>query len=455
MSDFTEKIRDFINENHLRCKGERIVAAVSGGADSVCLLLVLQELSYEVVAAHCNFHLRGDESNRDERFVAALCGKLGIRLHTAHFNTNDYAREHGISIEMAAREQRYGFFRQLMQEEHCGKTAIAHHADDNVETLFINLLRGTGINGLCGIRPQNGPFVRPLLCCRRSEIITYLKERGQDYVTDSTNLVADVVRNRIRLEVMPLLESITPAATDSILTTIDNLNEARKVYDHAIQNADDNITGKKEDLITIDKDLLLSQPSPITILHHLLAPLGFNRSQLLQILQSLNHTGSQFETTSTNALPIRLTIDRQLLYIETIENEPFPPTPIDLSQSEGIISLPHGQLLTYKVKDFTPGIIRREKEFACIDLAKVDKELIIRPVKTGDSFIPFGMHGRKLVSDFLTDEKVPLPLKARQLVVETGGRIAWVAGKRLSEEFRTDKNTKRVVILEFHKSPTL
>ncbi len=447
MTDFTDKIRDFINENKLLCKGEHIVAAVSGGADSVCLLLVLQELGYEIVAAHCNFHLRGGESDRDEEFVKALCDRKGIKLHITGFDTVSYAKSHGLSIEMAARELRYGFFRQLMQEEHCDKTAIAHHADDNIETLFINLLRGTGINGLCGIKPQNGPFVRPLLCCRRNEILTYLKERGQDYMTDSTNLVADVVRNRIRLEVMPLLENITPAATDNILTTIANLNEARNVHDHAIQNVADCIIGKEEGLITIDKDRLLSQPSPITILHHLLAPLGFNRTQLQKILQSINHTGSQFETISADEIPIRLTIDRQQLYIECGNTKPFPPTPIDLKSNKGIISLPHGNQLAYQIIDYTPDAIRREKQCACLDLNKLNGNLIIRHTTNGDSFIPFGMRGRKLVSDFLTDEKVPLPLKQRQLVLEADGRIAWVIGRRVSNEFRTDSSTQRAIIL--------
>ena len=452
MTDFTDKIKDFINENKLLCKGEHIVAAVSGGADSVCLLLVLQELGYEIVAAHCNFHLRGGESDRDEEFVKALCDRKGIKLHITGFDTVSYAKSHGLSIEMAARELRYGFFRQLMQEEHCDKTAIAHHADDNIETLFINLLRGTGINGLCSIKPQNGPFVRPLLCCRRNEILTYLKERGQDYMTDSTNLVADVVRNRIRLEVMPLLENITPAATDNILTTIANLNEARNVHDHAIQNVADCIIGKEEGLITIDKDRLLSQPSPITILHHLLAPLGFNRSQLQQILQSVNHTGRQFKAISIDGLPVHLTIDRKQLYLECDDTLPFQPTVIDLSRNEGIISLPYDKQLTYKITDFTPDIIRREKQFVCLDLDKLKGNLIIRLAANGDSFIPFGMKGRKLVSDFLTDEKVPLPMKNRQLVLESHGRIAWIIGRRASDEFRTDNTTKHVIILSLQNN---
>ncbi len=452
MTDFTEKIRDFINENRLLCKEDHIVAAVSGGADSVCLLLVLHELGYDVVAAHCNFHLRGEESNHDERFVKTLCERLGIKLHTTDFDTANYAKAHGLSIEMAARELRYDYFNQLMKETGCNKTAIAHHADDNVETLFINLLRGTGINGLCGIRPKNGPFIRPLLCCRRSEITTYLKERGQDYVTDSTNLVADVVRNRIRLQVLPLLEQITPAATDSILTTLSNLNEAEKVYEHAIQNAANCITGKEDDLTTIDKDRLQKQPSPITILHHLLEPLGFNRTQLQQILQSLNHTGSQFEAISSEGVPACLTIDRQLLYIECGDTEPFPPTPIDLNSNEGTICLPHGKQITYEIIDFTPDVIRREKQFACLDLNKLNGNLIIRLAANGDSFIPFGMRGRKLVSDFLTDEKVPLPLKQRQLVLEADGRIAWVIGRRTSNEFRTDTTTRRAIILSLQNN---
>ena len=195
------KVSDFIGKHQLLSHEGLHLVALSGGPDSVALLLVLRELGYKIEAAHCNFHLRGEESDRDEEFVKSLCNKLDIPFHIIHFDTREYATLHQVSVEMAARDLRYGYFRQLCQDIGAASVCVAHHRDDAVETLLMNLLRGSGIHGLTGIRPKNGAIVRPLLCVSREEIEQYLHSIGQDYVTDSTNLVNDVMRNKIRLEV--------------------------------------------------------------------------------------------------------------------------------------------------------------------------------------------------------------------------------------------------------------
>ena len=187
--DFANKIKDYISQNNLLTDGTTVVVGLSGGADSTALLLILIRLGYRVHAVHCNFHLRGDESNRDQQFVTDLCNRLGIELEICQYDTQKYASEHGISIEMAARELRYADFERIMQK--CGACAvcIAHHRDDSVETVLLNLIRGTGI------KPRNGNIIRPLLCVSRQEIEDWLKEIGQPYVTDSTNLESDYTRN--------------------------------------------------------------------------------------------------------------------------------------------------------------------------------------------------------------------------------------------------------------------
>ena len=229
------KVKEYIKEHSMLKDGDKVVVTLSGGADSVSLLLILHALGYECHAAHCNFHLRGEESMRDERFVTSLCEHLNIPLHKTDFETETYSKEKGISIEMAARELRYDYFRKLKDEVDAKAIAVGHHRDDNIETLFLNLVRGTGIQGLCGIQPVNGDIVRPLLCVSREEILDYLATKGQTYVTDSTNLEDVYSRNKIRLNVLPELQQINQGAMENIRATINNLNEVRKIYEATIK----------------------------------------------------------------------------------------------------------------------------------------------------------------------------------------------------------------------------
>ena len=211
-----QKISDYISKHSLLSRDALHLVALSGGADSVALLRILRDLDYQIEAAHCNFHLRGAESDRDEAFVRQLCDSLGIKLHLIHFDTETYASVHQVSIEMAARELRYGYFRSLCKDIGAETVCVAHHRDDAVETFLMNLLRGSGIHGLTGIRPKNGQIVRPLLCVGRQDILDYLHSIGQDYVTDSTNLESIVLRNKLRLQVLPLLKQLNPKAVENI-----------------------------------------------------------------------------------------------------------------------------------------------------------------------------------------------------------------------------------------------
>lgn len=438
------KVKKYIHDNKLLVKSGRMLVALSGGADSVCLLLVLRELGYDPVAAHCNFHLRGEESNRDEQFVRQLCEKLGIRLHVTHFNTDTYAKERGLSIEMAAREQRYTYFKQLMAEEHCQAICVAHHWDDNIETMLINLLRGTGIKGLCGIQPKNGSIIRPLLCCCRDDIIRYLNEKGQDYMTDSTNLTTDYLRNKIRLQLIPLMQSITPSAKDTLLTTMDNLNEELKVYEWCMKHMEEEISFVGDDgILYISKDGLLRCPSPLSLLHEVLRDCGFNRSQLRQILSCVDKPGRRFYSSC-----FKLTVDRDYLVVTGVEDDEERCIELEIAGDEGDVKLPNGWTVSYRIIGKTQLEIQKDRHHAYFDLGKLGRRITIRVVEKGDWFIPFGMSGRKLVSDLLTDMKVPAWEKGRQLVLTSGVRIAWVLGRRSSAEFQVDDETEQIVEME-------
>ena len=400
---------------------------MSGGPDSVCLARILHELGYEVVAVHCNFHLRGEESMRDERFVEALCQQWEWTLYKTDFDTAQYAQEHKMSIEMTAREHRYDWFRKVMEKTRAEAIAVGHHQDDNTETLLLNLVRGTGIRGLCGMQPKHDDVIRPLLCLTREDILSYLQDIKQDYVTDHTNLEDEYARNKVRLDILPQLERINQGATKNIVSTMENLDEVMKVYQKAINDAVSQCAEEKENgEVFIHIANLKEQPSPISVLHEVLSPLGFNKGQLKQILSALNESGKVFVANGR-----RLLIDRTDIILEREKNDNLNLSSLNC------------QILPVEEVAFS-----KNPNYAYLDADKLHKELSLRTPKEGDTFAPFGMGGkRKLLSDFLTDLKLNLFEKERQPLLMDGEEIVWVVGRRSSELYRVDSQTKRVVIL--------
>ena len=421
-----QKISDFISKHSLLSHDGLHLVALSGGADSVALLRILRDLDYKIEAAHCNFHLRGAESDRDEAFVRQLCDSLGIKLHLIHFDTETYASVHQVSIEMAARELRYGYFRSLCKDIGAETVCVAHHRDDAVETFLMNLLRGSGIHGLTGIRPKNGPIVRPLLCVGRQDILDYLHSIGQDYVTDSTNLESIVLRNKLRLQVLPLLKQLNPKAVENIDKTANYLREAEKVYNAYFAGNPDRIP----------LDEILKQPSAECFLHEWLSPYGFNASQIAQILDDLTgESGREFLSATHTLL-----IDRSQLVLEPKQAE---IKPLRIPEAGNYRFSPE---ILFSVKLTDDISISKSAECATLDAANIQFPLTVRQVASGDAFCPFGMEGRKLVSDFLTDRKISLLEKRRQLVVTAAnGDIIWLVGQRTDHRYRITASTRQVL----------
>lgn len=419
-----KKVAQYIEDEHLFSLNKRIIVALSGGADSVALLHILHSLGCHCEAAHCNFHLRQEESDRDEQFVRNLCTTLKTPLHVAHFDTRRYATEHKISIEMAARELRYQWFAKLKKETGADVVAVAHHRDDSVETILLNLIRGTGINGLLGISPKNGDIVRPLLCVDREEIIGYLQRIGQEYVTDSTNLQDEYTRNKIRLNLLPLMRDINPAVKEHIIATGNHLNDVARIYSKGIEEGKQRVMEKGNIRIAT----LLNEPAPETLLFEILYPLGFNPAQIKNIFTSLNgQAGKQFISKDN----WRVIKDREQLLIDKKQENQSPP--FNLIREE---------------KEYTKDlVISREKHIAYFDADKLTDPLSLRRWKTGDTFVPFGMKGKKKVSDYLTDRKFSVSQKEQQWILCCGDQIAWVVGERTDNRFRIDENTRRVVII--------
>ncbi len=455
-----QQVAGFVARNQLLAADNKYIVALSGGADSVALLLIMKALGYDVEAAHCNFHLRGKESERDENFCVSLCESLGIILHRIHFDTLTYAQLHKVSIEMAARDLRYSYFEQLRRDINADAICVAHHKDDNVETILLNLVRGTGMNGLTGISPRNGFILRPLLCIGREDILEYLEAENQDYVTDSSNLVDDVQRNKIRLNVLPLLENVNPAVKDNILTMARWIAEASTIVEASLDEAKNkavsslsvgvssqNLSAKKHDAkptlndsFSVDISKIEEYPSAEYLLWDILKDYGFNSSQVALVADNLHATTGTSWLSSSH----ELTLDRGRLIL----------TPLDKDEGRQM-RIPEAGTYVYtelcKLKIEQKEInenytISRSSDKVCLDAQKVKFPLMIRRVARGDRFVPFGMKGSKLVSDFLTDQKVALPLKRRQLVVaDAGGNILWVVGKRLDGRFAVSPCSKSVV----------
>lgn len=437
--DFKEKVKNCIARHELLGREHPVLVALSGGADSVALACVLQDLGYKIEAAHCNFCLRGAESDRDEAFVTDFCQRRKIVLHRRCFSTHAYAHEHHVSIEMAARTLRYDFFEQLLQERELDSVAVAHHREDNTETVLLNLLRGTGIRGLRGIQYRNGKVVRPLLDVSRQEIEDYLAECHQDYVTDSTNLQDEVQRNKIRLNVMPRMREIYPNVDESIHQGARRLSDAFRIYEYGMDLLMQQVVQGNRILL----EELNRTPAPETVLYEILNRMDFNPAQVAAIYEQQGGESGKVYESPTH----RLLRDREAL---VFEKKAVRPVRLEkVLPLEGIMRVTDDVTFLISRSSYSSGgPLPREKNVICMDLDKVEFPLVVRTPQTGDRFMPFGMKGMKLVSDFLTDLKKNVFEKERQLLVCSGDKIAWVVGERPDDRFRVTEHTRHILRIQ-------
>ncbi len=415
------KVARTIERHHL-LEGQKTLVALSGGADSVALLRILLALGYDCVAAHCNFQLRGDESQRDERFVRQLCQHLGVPLHIKTHDTRAYAREHGVSIEMAARDLRYAYFDALSRQLGLQSVCVAHHRGDNAETILLNMVRGTGIKGLTGMPYKRGLIVRPLLDASRDEITGYLKDEGQDYVTDSSNQVADVKRNMVRLQVMPLLRQLNPSVEETLTSNARHLGE---VYDLLRESLPPRWSTRADGAMTLAKKDIGSHLA----LFEALSPMGFNAAQTDEIWAHMDGQAGALWQSKTHTL---LRDREHLVACRRDETSPAIGTTrveMRLADASEWPTLPR-----------TPHV-------ACLDADTTGTELRVRPIKEGDRFVPLGMRGSRLVSDYLTDRKVDLLSRQRQEVLVRGDDIVWLIGHRIDDRYKVvEGKTRRILV---------
>lgn len=437
-------VRAYIEKQQMLTGNEPVLVGFSGGADSVALLSLLVQLDYPCMALHCNFHLRGEESDRDERFAEETAHSFGVPFYKIDFDTVSYAADHHLSIEMAARELRYNWFEEMRRQLGAQAIAVAHHRDDSVETVLLNLIRGTGIRGMGGIRPKNGYVIRPLLPVSRSEILAWLEEQHLSFVTDSTNLSDAYTRNFIRLRVVPLLEELNPSVRTAIARTAEHLAQTEAVYLHVVEEARGQLM-EEGGRISIDR--LMEYPSPATILYELLTPYGFTRQVAEDVFGSLTkESGKMFYSSG-----YRLLKDREYLFLSAIrkeESKEYHFTDEDVSGNiqHGPIELSFQKIVINN--DFS---IHKDKQIAYFDYDKLTFPLTLRRWKEGDWFIPFGMKGRKKVSDYFSDHKFSRMDKEQAWLLCSGKNILWIVGERSDDRFCIDKMTKSVLVVNFFR----
>lgn len=423
--------------------GEKILCAVSGGIDSTVMLNVMNDFGFDCIVAHCNFKLRGEESDGDQMFVKALAEKFEFKFLCETFDTHAYADETGLSVQMAARDLRYQWFYEMADQYNCRFIALAHNSDDQAETVITNLIRGTGIRGLTGMKFVKDRLFRPLIEISRKEIEEFATANSIDYRTDSTNITTKYSRNKIRHQVLPLMQEINSSAVKNILKSVKYLHDTELILKEYVSEMRLKCLYYEDDKTVIDLKELNKSAAPETVLFEILIREGFPKTLAAE---SLNLIGAQ-SGKSVSFLNVEVLKDRNRLIIEKNKLEEVALNVL-ISESELDVLLKYGikaSVADFIIKDFK---ISKNANFAYADYEKLKFPLLLRHRRDGDKFKPFGMKNFRKLSDFFTDEKLSIFEKDEALILESGQDIVWIAGHRSDDRFRITAKTKRILVLE-------
>lgn len=434
-----EAFQSHLNENFPQIIQAPVLVAVSGGVDSVVLAHLCHKSNLEFAMVHCNFHLRDQESDRDENFVRSLAKQYEVEVFVRDFDTTGYAAQEHISIQMAARDLRYAWFDQLIEQEHFAGVLTAHHADDNLETFLINFIRGTGLQGLCGIPPSNGPVLRPLLPFSRNQIETYARHNELRWCEDSTNASDKYLRNRLRLDVIPVLKELNPQMLQGFDKTLEYLQQSHSLVEDYTGAIFSKVATSHSHGYSFDIPQLKIIPNTRAVLYELFRTFGF--TQWDDIYELLDAQPGKFVVSSSH----RLIKDRnQLLLTQLMEPK---KTQVEFSPKEQSVNIGIGSLRLEKVGEMRPAA----KNEIFVDASKLDDPLVVRHWKEGDSFRPFGMKGTKKLSKYFKDEKLSLVQKENVMVLESVGKIVWIVGYRADSRFQVTNETTTILKISFER----
>lgn len=437
----------FIERNFALNRHQPVLLAVSGGMDSVVMADLFYKAGIPFAIIHCNFNLRGSESDQDEIFVRDLARKYNVPEFAKHFDTKDFAERNKLSVQMAARELRYQWFEEIRLTNDFQFIATAHHLDDQTETFLLNLIRGTGIAGLHGIPVRNGNIIRPLMFAYRNDIEDYAKQNDIQFRMDSSNNELKYTRNKIRNRLIPLIREINPQFTEKIHGTISHLAESEQINQYVFNVWRKQCTRVKDDRLTVNLKKIKELPVLSPFLWEIISSYGFSETQLYNLVDSLDsresaifYSGDYRMVKDRNSIviePKKSTRDDDELQISHFEDSKVIHNPIHLVLRK-----------FSKPEDFA---VSTTTETVTLDASKITFPLILRKWRDGDSFQPFGMRGKKKVSDYLTDLKIPFTVKENTYILCSGRKIVWVVGLRPDERFRVTGKTTDILEIKFAK----
>lgn len=435
-----KRFSNFVKKKNLVTSNEKVLLAVSGGMDSMTMMYLFKQMGIACEVAHCNFQLRGNDSDSDELLVRNIADSYGFPVFVTRFETLEYAEDKKLSIQMAARELRYTWFKKLAAAHQISKIAIAHNLDDSLETFFINLGRGCGINGLTGIQVENNTIIRPLLFASRFEIEEFVNENNITFREDSSNASDKYLRNKIRHHFIPLATQLFPNFKETLTNNIERLTDVQKIYNASIVDMISNISKSINDDIFINIEQLLQTPAPQTILFEIIKKYGFVTSELGDIMNSISSISGKYFLSTTH----KLVRDRECFIIsplKVIQQERFY-----IEQDTSILSPVYLRVNSFINDDSFR--LEKKLQVALFDADKLEFPLWIRKWQMGDYFVPLGMTGMKKLSDFFIDQKMSIHEKENVWLLLSGNQIIWVIGKRIDNRFKISETTQKITRIE-------
>lgn len=435
-----QNFKDFISHNALFTTNDKILLAVSGGKDSVLMAHLFKLAGFDFGIAHCNFSLRADESQRDESFVRMLAGSLEVPFYVTHFKTKEYAANQRISTQMAARDLRYNWFEEIREANDYNFIALAQHQDDAIETVLLNLTRGTGIAGLHGILPKRDKLIRPLLFLSREQINKLISYNNIEFVEDSSNSSVDYARNKVRLKVIPHLKEINPNLELTFEQNIQRFAETELVLQNAVSQLKKDLLIEKKDTIHLSIDKIKALKPQRLLMFELLRAFGFSELVVVELLQALDkQSGTSFYSNSH-----RITIDRDDLILSPVKEGHQQIAFIHIND-KNVALRNHELFMSFNDEPY----FEKNTHKAFIDADKLLYPLVVRGWQSGDKFMPLGMKTYKKLSDFFIDEKVPLVEKDNVPVLVNGnGEVIWLGGMRQDDRYKVTSTTKKVAIFD-------
>jgi len=435
-----QQYNNYIKKQDLFQQKDKLLIAVSGGVDSVVLCELTKQVGYDFAIAHCNFQLRGDDSNRDEKFVQELATKYGVPFYIKHFDTTTISKQEKKSIEETARDLRYTWFEELRKANSFNYILTAHHADDNIETVMMQFFRGTGIKGLRGIMPKQNNIVRPLLFAKRSELETFLADNKLTHITDHTNFENDYTRNNFRNNILPLIEKNYPGAKENILKNIARFTGVAELYQQSIDQHKKKLLERKGNEVHIPILKLLKTVPLETVVYEIIKEYGFTAHQTTDVITLLQSETGKYIQSPTH----KIIKNRNWIIISP--NQSTEAQHILIEENDNRVEFGHKTIELQRFQN-TNYKIQNSVSVAQISSDNIKFPLLLRKWKQGDYFYPLGMQKKKKLSRFFIDQKLSLSDKQNAWVIELDKKIVWIVGLRIDNRFKITPATKQVLTL--------